>query len=111
MMKKKIKLSTTQTIMLSFLIVIFIGSLLLSLPISSADGNAVSYLDALFTSATATCVTGLVTVPTFSTWSLFGQIVILLLIFIFAERERKSDGIYCYCIPPGKEMIPWTEKS
>jgi len=80
MMKKKLSLSTTQIIMLSFLIVILMGSLLLSLPISAANGEAVSYLDALFTATTATCVTGLVTLPTVTTWSVFGQIVILILI-------------------------------
>lgn len=80
MEKHKISLSTTQIIMLSFLAVILFGSILLSLPVSSASGKAVPYLDALFTSTTATCVTGLVTLPTFSTWSVFGQIVILVLI-------------------------------
>ena len=79
-MKKKFSLSTTQTIMLSFLCVILLGSLLLSLPISAADGKAVPYLDALFTATTATCVTGLVTVTTAATWSVFGQVVILILI-------------------------------
>ena len=83
-MKKscKIHLSTTHIIMLSFLCVILLGSLLLALPVSSADGKPVPYLDALFTATTATCVTGLVTVPTVSTWSVFGQVVILLLIQI-----------------------------
>ena len=80
MMKKKFSLTTTQIIMLSFLAVIFLGSLLLSLPISSADGEAVPYLDALFTATTATCVTGLVTLSTASAWSIFGQAVILVLI-------------------------------
>ena len=80
MMKKKFSLTTTQIIMLSFLAVIFLGSLLLSLPISSADGEAVPYLDALFTATTATCVTGLVTLTTASAWSIFGQAVILVLI-------------------------------
>ena len=68
--------------MLSFLAAIFAGSLLLSLPISVADGQTVPYLDALFTATTATCVTGLVTLPTVSTWSIFGQMVILVLIQI-----------------------------
>ena len=77
---KKIKLTTTQIILLSFLLVIFIGSVLLALPISSTNGTAVPYIDALFTATTSTCVTGLVTLPTFSTWSVFGQIVILILI-------------------------------
>ena len=79
-MKKKFSLTTTQIIMLSFLAVIFLGSLLLSLPICSADGEAVPYLDALFTATTATCVTGLVTLSTASAWSIFGQAVILVLI-------------------------------
>lgn len=83
-MKRKIgyKLSTTQIILLSFLVTILIGSILLVLPISTQSGESVSYIDALFTATTATCVTGLVTLPTVTTWSLFGQIVILILIQI-----------------------------
>ncbi len=81
-MNKKIKFTTTQIILFSFLLVILLGSLLLALPISSATGKSVNYLDALFTATTSTCVTGLVTVPTYSTWSIFGQIVILILIQI-----------------------------
>ena len=68
--------------MLSFIIAILLGSFLLSLPISSASGVAVPYLDALFAATTSTCVTGLVTLPVVSTWSVFGQVVILLLIQI-----------------------------
>ena len=78
--KKKFALSTTQIILLSFLVTILLGSLFLALPISSATGEAVPYLDALFTATTSTCVTGLVTLPTFSSWSVFGQIVILIFI-------------------------------
>ena len=82
-MRRIIKnLSSIQIIMFAFLLVIIIGSILLSLPISSVNGKSVPYVDALFTATTATCVTGLVTVPTISTWSVFGQIVILLLIQI-----------------------------
>ena len=80
MRNRKLSLSTTQIIMLSFLVVILAGSLLLALPVSSAGGEAVPYLDALFTATTATCVTGLVTLPTVTTWSVFGQAVILVLI-------------------------------
>ena len=80
--EKKLKFSTTQTVLLSFLGMIVLGSILLSLPISSATGRSVSYLDALFTATTSVCVTGLVTLPTVSTWSLFGQAVILVLIQI-----------------------------
>ena len=80
--KKKFRLSTTQIILLSFLVTILAGSALLALPISSSSGESVSYLDALFTATTSTCVTGLVTLPTVSTWSVFGQVVILFLIQI-----------------------------
>jgi trk system potassium uptake protein TrkH len=61
---------------------ILLGSLLLWLPISASDGQSVPYIDALFTATTATCVTGLVTLPTVAAWSAFGQAVILLLIQI-----------------------------
>lgn len=81
-MKKRVSLSTTQMIMLSFLLAIFVGSFLLMLPFATADGKSVSYVDALFTATTSVCVTGLVTVPTVSTWSVFGQVVILILIQI-----------------------------
>lgn len=81
-MKNRIRLTTTQLVMLSFLLAILIGSVLLSLPISSATGESVPYVDALFTATTATCVTGLVTVPTYTAWSTFGHIVILILIQI-----------------------------
>ena len=77
---KRIRFTRTQIILLSFLLVILIGSVLLALPISSTNGIAVPYIDALFMATTSTCVTGLVTLPTFSTWSVFGQIVILILI-------------------------------
>ena len=82
MKKLKLNISTTHIIMISFLIAIMIGSILLSLPISTADGVPVPYIDALFTATTSICVTGLVTVPTFSTWSIFGQIIILIMIQI-----------------------------
>ena len=80
--KKKFMPSTTQIILLSFLVTILAGSGLLALPISSANGEAVPYPDALFMATTSTCVTGLVTLPTVSAWSVFGQVVILLLIQI-----------------------------
>ncbi len=82
MKRFRLQLSTTQIIMLSFLLTILLGSLLLFLPISTQAGVSVPYLDALFTATTATCVTGLVTLPTVTTWSFFGQAVILLLIQI-----------------------------
>ena len=74
--------SSTQIIMLSFLGAILLGSALLVLPFSTKSGESVDYIDALFTAVSATCVTGLVTLPTVATWSVFGQIVILILIQI-----------------------------
>ena len=82
MKKSKLKLSTTHIILFSFLIAVLVGAVLLMLPISSATGEWTPFVDALFTSTTATCVTGLVVVPTFSAWSTFGHIVILFLIQI-----------------------------
>ena len=76
------KLTAPQLILLAFFSLIIIGSLLLWLPISSADGKSVSFTDAFFTSSTSVCVTGLVTLPTVSAWSVFGKVVILLLIQI-----------------------------
>lgn len=69
-------------IVLSFAIVIAIGSLLLMLPISSSDGSFTDPVSAVFTASSATCVTGLSVVDTGSYWSVFGQIVILLMIQI-----------------------------
>ena len=80
--KSRFKLSSSQIIVLSFLLAILVGSVLLALPISSATGESIAYIDALFTATTATCVTGLVTLPTVTTWSIFGQVVILILIQI-----------------------------
>lgn len=81
-MKKKRELSTTQIITLGFLSAILIGMLLLTLPMASVSGQWTNPVDALFTAATSVCVTGLVVVDTYSYWSIFGQIIILLLIQI-----------------------------
>lgn len=80
--KKKFNPSNAQIIALGYLITILFGSFLLSLPISSSTKIWTSYIDSLFTATSATCVTGLVVYDTFSYWSIFGQIVILLLIQI-----------------------------
>ncbi|MGN1329471.1 MAG: TrkH family potassium uptake protein [Eubacterium sp.] len=70
-----------KIVALSFLMVIIIGTGLLMLPISVKDGS-VSFIDALFTATSATCVTGLVQFDTFTKWTLFGQLVILCMIQI-----------------------------
>ena len=75
-------MGTTRIIVLGFLIIILIGTLLLSLPIASADGTRTGLLDSTFTVVSATCVTGLTVVDTATHWSAFGHTVILTLIQI-----------------------------
>ncbi len=67
-------------VLLSFLITIFIGTLLLLLPIATTEGNSTNFVGALFTSTSATCVTGLIVYDTGTHFTLFGQIIIILLI-------------------------------
>lgn len=74
--------SATQILSFGFAILILIGGLLLSLPIASRSGLGIPFLNAIFTSASATCVTGLVVYDTWTQFSYFGQAVILLLIQI-----------------------------
>ncbi len=76
------KLSGPQLIARGFLLIILIGTLLLMLPISAKSGESTPFLSALFTATSATCVTGLIVVDTFSHWSTLGQIIIITLIQI-----------------------------
>lgn len=78
----KRKLSSFQIILLGFAGVILLGAFLLTLPISSVSHEWTSFTDALFTSTSAVCVTGLVVFDTATHWTIFGQVVILLLIQI-----------------------------
>ena len=73
-------IKSEQLIPISFFGAILLGALLLMLPFSTAKGESTSFVTALFTSTTSICVTGLVVVDTFSHWSLFGKIIILILI-------------------------------
>lgn len=75
-------LSSSQIIIMGFMLVILTGSILLMLPFSTKSGTGASFADALFTAASATCVTGLVVQDTAAYWSVFGQAVILILIQI-----------------------------
>lgn len=77
---KKFRLSPLRTIILGYFCIIIFGALLLCLPISARSGHWTNLLDALFTATSATCVTGLVVFDTYTYWSVFGQIVILLMI-------------------------------
>ena len=75
-------LTPGRTVALGFLSVILLGSILLSLPVAHTGECEVTYLDALFTSASCVCVTGLATVELGTSFSLFGHIVALILIQI-----------------------------
>lgn len=74
------RLTRTQWIAVGFLVIILCGTGLLMLPVSSRGPGGTDFLSSLFTAASATCVTGLVVVDTYQHWTLFGQIVILLMI-------------------------------
>ena len=80
--KKRRTLGQTQFIAVGFFVLIMTGTLLLMLPFSSRDRQSMDFLGALFTATSATCVTGLIVVDTFSHWTLFGQWILLLLIQI-----------------------------
>lgn len=74
------ELSSSQIILIGFLGLILAGTLLMMLPIAAKDRQSTSFLDALFTVTSASCVTGLVVTDTVTHWSLFGQIILLVLI-------------------------------
>lgn len=76
------KLTYTQTIVLSFFCLILTGAFILCLPVSSRTNEWTSFIDALFTATTASCVTGLTVFDTYTHWSVFGQVIILTLIQI-----------------------------
>ena len=78
--KRSFHLSATQIIALMFLGIILLGTLLLMLPVASANGERKSFLDCLFTATSATCVTGLTVGDTGTIWSGFGQTVIIVMI-------------------------------
>lgn len=78
----KQKMSVAQFLSMGYIIVIIIGTILLMMPIATKEKVTTNFIDALFTSTSATCVTGLVPFSTFEHWSLFGQITILTLIQI-----------------------------
>ncbi len=76
------RLSPSRTLVLGFLAIILAGSVLLFLPISSKSGELTNFFDCFFTACSAVCVTGLVIYDTFTHWSVFGQVIIALLIQI-----------------------------
>lgn len=76
------RLEPNHLLLIGFLAIILMGSMLLSLPVAHNSGQDVAYIDALFISASAVCVTGLVTVDVALTFSLFGRTVIAILILL-----------------------------
>ena len=76
------RLKPAQIVLLSFSGVILLGTFLLLLPVSAADGKVISFVDALFISTSAVCVTGLSTISVGTTFSVFGQLIVLGLIQI-----------------------------
>ena len=76
------KMEPTQIMVIGFALIILIGAILLNMPISTQNGDNIGFLDALFTSTSAVCVTGLIAVDTATYWSFFGQLVIITLIQI-----------------------------
>ncbi|MCY6370555.1 TrkH family potassium uptake protein [Clostridium ganghwense] len=80
--KNKRKLSPVQILALGFVIVIVIGAFLLRLPIASKNDSITPFIDCIFTSTSAVCVTGLTTVNTAEHWSYFGKTIIIILIQI-----------------------------
>ena len=83
-MKKRVwkSLPPSRYLVFGFFLIILAGSVILKLPFSVRDGVHIRYIDALFTSVSAVCVTGLVTVDVAATFTIFGRIVIALLIMI-----------------------------
>ena len=87
-MKKetKNKMSPTQILVIGMLIIIFIGAIILKLPIANREARKIDFIDAFFTSTSAVCVTGLVTKIPAEQFSTFGQVVIMCLIQIGGLR-------------------------
>lgn len=80
--KRQVKLNSIQIIAIGFALLILIGAAILCLPISSKNGESIPFVNGVFTAATSLCVTGLVVYDTFTQFSVFGQIVIAVLIQI-----------------------------
>lgn len=78
----KLQLDPPKTLVLGFALIILLGTFLLTLPSATVNGQGLPWLDSLFTATSATCVTGLVVVDTGTTFTTFGQMVILSLIQI-----------------------------
>jgi len=111
-MRRKNHMAPARIILIGFALLILAGALLLTLPISTRDGQGAAFFDALFTATSATCVTGLVVQDTALYWSGFGQAVILMLIQIggmgvvtaAAASARSGSG----CVPPVPSRVTFS---
>ena len=99
------RLSPFQIIILGFAGIILTGALLLITPLAAADGRAASFSDALFTSVSAVCVTGLVVCDTATRWSAFGQAVILVLIQIGGLGVVTAAAMAVNVDQPGADIV------
>ena len=107
---RKKKLTPFQTIILGFAAVVLVGALILMLPISSSEGKFTPFHEALFTSTSSVCVTGLVVHDTGSYWSSFGQSVILLLIQVGGLGDDEAGdltllGMHLTEVPAGTYIL------
>ena len=100
------RLTQTQMIVLGYCIIIFLGAGLLMLPVSTKAGVYTTFTEALFTSTSAACVTGLVIADTFQYWSTFGQCVILCIIQI-GGLGFMTIGV-CFAILLRRKIGLWT---
>ena len=109
---RKKHMTSAQIIIFGFMVVIFMGALLLMLPISTKGPGGAPFLDALFTSTSAVCVTGLIVHDTATYWTEFGQFVIISLIQVggmgvvtVAEGTKYHAG--CYFCTQGRRDRPF----
>ena len=84
--QNKSKMSPTQILVIGMILIIFVGAIILKMPISNKEGKNIDFIDAFFTSTSAVCVTGLVTKIPAEQFSTFGQVVIMCLIQIGGLR-------------------------
>ena len=94
--KRRINLSATQIIAIAFAAIILLGTVLLTLPVASRNGQSCGFRPALFTATSATCVTGLVMYDTWTQWSGFGQTVIISLIEIGGLGFMSAASLFVF---------------
>lgn len=80
LIRYRLHIRPTQVIVLGFCLLILFGAIMLNMPFASNNGESIGFINALFTATSATCVTGLVVVDTYTHWTVFGKCIILLLI-------------------------------